>query len=273
MKHLNSHNEGSKSFFLRAFRAVLRPVLTVLLAVMFTTTMAQAAPFVYFPSRGGNLFAIDTATNTVVTTVPVGAVSVGAFGVAVTPDGAAAYVPNRGGVSVIDTATNTVVATVPTELASYDVAVTPDGAAVYVTVPGYSAVLVIDTASNTVTNTLWMGEPYCIAMMPDGTAVVTDPDDNMVEIMGKAIVPAGAEPFDVAVAPSGATIYVTNQYLYGAVSVIDTATYKVVATVQVGDGYNVAVAADGTAVYVSDGSDIAVIDTATNAVVAKVPVP
>ncbi len=53
---------------------------------------------------------IDTATNTVATTVVVG---FGAFGVAVTPDGAFTYVtraPNL--VSVISTATNTVIATV-----------------------------------------------------------------------------------------------------------------------------------------------------------------
>jgi YVTN family beta-propeller protein/cysteine-rich repeat protein len=54
---------------------------------------------------------IDTATNTVAATVGVGNVPIG---VAVTPDGAFAYVANAGSdtVSVIDTATNTVAATV-----------------------------------------------------------------------------------------------------------------------------------------------------------------
>ena len=51
---------------------------------------------------------IDTASNTVVATVPV----TGPIGIAITPDGKHAYF-TAGNVSVIDTASNTVVATVP----------------------------------------------------------------------------------------------------------------------------------------------------------------
>ncbi len=59
----------------------------------------------------GTVSVIETASNTVVATVPVG---VGPRGVAITPDGAFAYVTNfaSGTVSVIATASNTVVATV-----------------------------------------------------------------------------------------------------------------------------------------------------------------
>ena len=55
---------------------------------------------------------INTATNTVVATIPVG---INPTGVAVTPDGTRAYVTNAfsDNVSVINTATNTVVATIP----------------------------------------------------------------------------------------------------------------------------------------------------------------
>ena len=54
---------------------------------------------------------IDTASNTVLTTVGVGALP---FGVAITPDGTRAYVTNGDDntVSVIDTASNTVLTTV-----------------------------------------------------------------------------------------------------------------------------------------------------------------
>ena len=58
-----------------------------------------------------NVSVIDTASNTVVATVPVGT---NLQGVAVTPDGKHVYVTNAnslGTVSVIDTATNTVEAT------------------------------------------------------------------------------------------------------------------------------------------------------------------
>jgi YVTN family beta-propeller protein len=58
---------------------------------------------------------IDTATNTVIATIPIGGIPIGgnrAYGVAITPDGTRAYVvTNDNTASVIDTATNTVVAT------------------------------------------------------------------------------------------------------------------------------------------------------------------
>ena len=74
---------------------------------------------------------IDTATNNVTATVPVGTYP---CGVAVTPDGTKVYVANNGSntVSVIDTATNNVTATVPVGSYPRGVAVTPDGTKVYV---------------------------------------------------------------------------------------------------------------------------------------------
>jgi len=55
---------------------------------------------------------IDTASNTVIATVPVGQTP---FGVAVHPDGTRVYIANinTDNVSVIDTASNTVIATIP----------------------------------------------------------------------------------------------------------------------------------------------------------------
>ncbi len=75
-------------------------------------------------------------------------------------------------------------------------------------------------------------------------------------------VPAAAQPF----------AYVANAGR-GNVSVIDTATNTVVATVLGGAGSKgVAITADGALAYVTNaGSDnVSVIDTATNTVVAKV---
>ena len=65
-------------------------------------------------------------------TVTVGS---GPYGVAVTPNGAYAYVTNEGGdtVSVISTTTNTVAATITVGNEPYGVAITPNGAYAYVT--------------------------------------------------------------------------------------------------------------------------------------------
>jgi len=74
---------------------------------------------------------IDTASNTVVATIGVGSFPVG---VAITPNGAFAYVANfnSNSVSVISTVTNTVTATVAVGLVR-GLAITPNGARAYVT--------------------------------------------------------------------------------------------------------------------------------------------
>ena len=73
---------------------------------------------------------IDTATNTVIATIPAG---FGAGWVAISPNGAVAYVANlfSGQVSVIDTATNTIIATIPVGGFLGGIDITPNGASVY----------------------------------------------------------------------------------------------------------------------------------------------
>ncbi len=123
---------------------------------------------------------IDTATNTITTTIPVGSFP---ESVAVSPDGSKVYVTNGtsgttpGTVSVIDTATNTVIATIPAGVNPFGVAVTPDGSKVYVTNAASEGISVIDTATNTVTTILGSSEPTGIlphtgvAVSPDGSKV------------------------------------------------------------------------------------------------------
>src|SRR5215467_16017685 len=106
--------------------AWLRALSLGLLGVMLVSTPAEAKPFAYVTNLlSGTVSVIDTATNTVVATVPVG---IDPRGVAITQDGTHAYVTNAvesGAVSVIDSATNTVVATVPVGFNPYGVAITP----------------------------------------------------------------------------------------------------------------------------------------------------
>jgi YVTN family beta-propeller protein len=82
--------------------------LTVaLFLVLFGASVVFAQTRAYVPNVGDfTVSVIDSATNTVVATVPVGVLPIA---VAVTPDGAFAYVTNNfdNTLSVIDTATNT----------------------------------------------------------------------------------------------------------------------------------------------------------------------
>jgi YVTN family beta-propeller protein len=86
-------------------------------------------------------------------------------------------------------------------------------------------------------------------------------------LLGVALSAAGAQAAPFA--------YVLNDSVDGAVSVIDTATNTVTATVpEVGGRPGVAVTPDGARVYVPNwvSGDVSVIDTATNTVTTTVPV-
>lgn len=168
------------------------------IAIGIDSGPCMAQPFAYVTNNQSlTVSVIDTATNTVVATVPVG---FGPVGVAVAPNGSRVYVANGGsGVAVIDTATNTVVVDVALIGFAQRVAVVPNGTRAYVpTFP--SSVSVIDTATNTLI----------------------------------ATIPGMDSPQDVAVTPDGTRAYVTQSGDTNSVAVIDTATNTVVATLPVG---------------------------------------
>ena len=188
-----------------------------------------------FDSANGTVAVIDTATNTVVATIPVGILP---EAVAITPDGTRAYVANTASstVSVVDTSTNTVVVAIAGLLDPLGVAITPDGTRAYVANAANFSVSVIDTATNTV-----------VATIPDVSG------------------------FGVAITPDGTRAYVAN----GTVTVIDTATNTVGVTIPVGGfpTVGVAITPDGTRAYVTNaGNGVSVIDAATNTVVTTIPI-
>src|SRR5208283_3722988 len=157
---------------------------------------SHTVPYAYITNHeSDNVSVIDTINNTITATVPVRSHP---FGVAVSPDGKKVYVANNSddNVSVIDTATKNITGTVPIGIdpAGYfpfGVAVSPDGERVYVTntykgcvtktckgrkhsnkEENHFSVHVIDTATNTVTDTVPVGSfPKGIAVSPDGKKV------------------------------------------------------------------------------------------------------
>lgn len=85
-----------------------------------------------------------------------------------------------------------------------------------------------------------------------------------------AAIPVGDLPRSVAITPDGERVYVSN-YSSSTVSVIDTATNVVVAEIPVRSPLTVAITADGTRAYVAGSTSVSEIDTATNTVVGDVP--
>ena len=158
---------------------------------------------------------IDTTTNTVVDTIVVGFFPVS---VAITPNGALAYVANAASstVSVIDLITNFVVDTIAVGFFPFGVTITPDGALVYVANTLSDNISVIDLVTNIVVGTVAAGvEPLGVAITPLATneppvaeadlipidveedeglfeivATATDPDDNLDTVTAVIVLPS-----------------------------------------------------------------------------------
>ncbi len=136
---------------------LLRCLALAMLAALWCVP-AAAQCTVYVPTHKSNSVAvIDTVLDRVAAVVPV---QFQPFAVAITPNGAFAYVTNSGwpvgsnSVSVIDTTTNTVVATIPVGNFPVGATITPTGASAYVANLNSNNVSVIDTATNTVVDTV-----------------------------------------------------------------------------------------------------------------------
>jgi YVTN family beta-propeller protein len=103
----------------------------------------------------GTVTAISIPSNTTIATIPVGTEP---QSIAITPDGASAYVGNgqSNNVSVINTRGNTVRATIPVgnQNSSSTLAITPDGALTYVTNSGDNTLSVIQNSTNSVVATI-----------------------------------------------------------------------------------------------------------------------
>ena len=133
----------------------------------------------YVTELGGAVAVIDTATNTLLSTITIPNVQVSPqfsqaplpMGIAITPDGTKAYVADLYGdaVSVLDTTTNTLVATIPTAGSAIGVAISGDGTKAYATnvFIQFCTVTVIDTTTNTAVTAIPVGgNPFAVAITP-----------------------------------------------------------------------------------------------------------
>ena len=190
--------------------------------------------------------AINTATNSVGWTVGVSGLGYG--DVVVTPDGSKAYTANffAGTVSAINIATHAIIATISGFNGPLGLAVSPDGGTIYVVNLNSNTVSIVDTGSNTVIGTVPVGSsPVEAAVAPDGSRVFvtnaaaspTDPGLSVIDRTTNTVTSIGGfgSPAGIALTRDGSTAYVGND-LSNTVSVLDTATNTIIATIPVGIG-------------------------------------
>lgn len=238
-----------------------------------------------------SISAIDTATNTVVDTIQIpgcGEPACVVDGIDVTRDGALLYVvtigrsvPGHDTVTVIETATHRVVASITAEIEPHDIALGPNGFA-YVTLAS-RAVAVIDMRTQTLAATVPLAQPaVALAVTPDGRFVYVATEGGIGRTLVSVIdtrrnttiadIPVALGALGIAVNPNGTTVYVAS--VSGTVSVIDTASNKVTATLTIDKPERVTFAPDGTFAYVSEvgAAEIAIVDTTQHRLIGNIRV-
>src|ERR1700749_3416058 len=152
-----------QKFAQRFLGAAIRVVTLALFLLVFTAGAALAQTKAYVSNANDSFISVvDTATNTVVSNIPMGGFP---DGLAVTPDGKFIYVLSRvnGNVLVISTATEQIVASVPVGGDQGPIVISPNGAlAYYGDISG--TISVINTATNTLTATISTG-PFPVTSM------------------------------------------------------------------------------------------------------------
>ena len=224
---------------------------------------------------------INGATNSVVSTIPVGSgVSADAFD----PSNGYIYASNFGSnsISVINGATNTVVSTISMGTCPSGVVFDPSNGYIYAMEWSADSVAVINGATNTVVSTIPVGtNPYEAAVdLSNGYLYVTNDGSNSISVINGATnsvistIPVGTEPFADTFDPSNGYIYASN-YGSNSISVINGATNSVVSTIPVGNGpFADTFDPSNGYIYVTivQSDSVTVINGATNSVVSTIPV-
>ena len=255
-----------------------------LLTAAFSFTPLHAQTRAYIANINSNTVSvIDTTTNTLTATIPVGS---GPSGLVASPDGTTVYVSNfnDGTISVINTASNTVTGVFNTTGNPGFSAISPDGKTLYVP-NGNGGLDVVDTASKSIiTTVVGLGDASAFAVItPDGGHVYVNGVEGVFVIatatntvVASSIAPNGFTNFQrcLAITPDGSQVYLLGNITVVAIS---TATNTVSATLTLPESFlqTVAISPDSSKAYVSDvnSQSIFIIDTATNTLEAtSIPV-
>ena len=246
----------------------------------------------------GDLSVIDSASNEVIATIPLGKRP---RGIHASPDRKTIYVALSGspvggpnvdesklpppdksadGIGVVDVVQNKLVKVTSGGSDPEEFFLSKDGTLLYSSNEDFSAASIVDIASGKVLATVKVGEePEGVTTSPDGKFVyVTSENDGTVSVIDTATrkviktFKVGRRPRKVAFLPDSSKAYVTREN-DGAVSSVNAIKHQPIGSIELGKPGEikpmaVIVSSDGTKAYVSTGrgKKVFVIDTATDKV-------
>ena len=203
---------------------------------------------------------------------------------ALSKDGTRIYVSNEDirTATVINIASGKVEHLIPVGREPEGVAVTPDGKQFYVTCETGGEIFAIDTTSYQVVGHFSVPvrprsvdflSNAAIGFIPSESKGQLNVIDTATPKLLKTIdLPAGSRPMRVRVAPDNTRVYVSDGR-GGTVSVMDTKTYEVLATIKVGTRpWGIVLSPDGKYLFSANGpsNDVSVVDLATNKEVSRI---
>lgn len=231
----------------------------------------------------GSVTPIVTATNTALTPVKVGNISVG---MVMAPTGKTLYTLATGDNTVVPLRTAPLTALKPIRVGirPVSIAMTPDGRYLYVVNGAWGTVSVIKTATNTVVRRFKVTSPNVVASItitPDGKTayLINDTAGTVVPIRiatGAVLRPVkvGREPGGMAVTPDSRTAYVVN-YGSNTVTPIRVATNTALRPIQVGASpTGIALSPGGKTAYVANSkwATVTIIQTSTNKTIGRIKI-
>jgi YVTN family beta-propeller protein len=247
----------------------VREVTAALGAVAILTLVPASAQArsLYVPDESGHVSVINTATNTVTSTI---SLSGDPWVAAITPNGRTVYVLQY----VNDTLTPISVSggavgspiTITGASAPYDLAITPNGSMAYVANYGTGTITPIDLTTATSGSPISVGdsssETYAVTISPDGKTVYASnyatsqvvPVDTATGTAGTPISVSGA--YYSAITPNGKTLWVVAYDAHELVP-INTATGVAGTGIVIPGGTDlegISISPDGTMAYVNDGN-------------------
>jgi YVTN family beta-propeller protein len=266
-----------------------RPAVGATIGVQPTPTFVAVSPdgrYAYTANRDAQVVTkLDTATNRVTATIPIGAGPPRFLSFA--PDGRTLYVSvfndkqTTHVIDVVNTGSDNVVATIPQPARPYLPEVSPDGKQLYVPDQGNGSISVIDTTTNTVAGEIPVPPtPHGLAFSADGElAFAANHESNLVSVIEtrnlelEKTIPVGNSPLSIAINPHRPIAAIVND-ASNSVSLMDTSGQQLITTIPVGKNpQDITWSPDGRFAYVvNKGSNtVTVIDSENSQVTATVP--